>query len=183
MLDACGLKGYTVGGARISPTARELHRERGRRDRRGRDRAHGRGAAASPRAIRRRARARGGAARRPQPAARRRAAMTRQPPVRRARRAQGARLAPGRRDRRCPRARRDRRRRLASRHGRPDRPCVPRRRQSAGAVRPLRRRRRWEGARRLLLDAVTADGSFLDVGCANGHLLECVPPLGRRGRY
>ncbi len=33
---------------------------------------------------------------------------------------------------------------------------------------------RWEGARRLLLDAVAADGSFLDVGCANGHLLECL---------
>jgi SAM-dependent methyltransferase len=34
--------------------------------------------------------------------------------------------------------------------------------------------RRWEGARRLLLDAVDADGSFLDIGCANGHLMECV---------
>jgi SAM-dependent methyltransferase len=33
---------------------------------------------------------------------------------------------------------------------------------------------RWEAARRLLLDAVDADGSFLDVGCANGHLLECL---------
>ena len=33
---------------------------------------------------------------------------------------------------------------------------------------------RWEGARRLILDAVHADGSFLDVGCANGHLMECV---------
>jgi SAM-dependent methyltransferase len=33
---------------------------------------------------------------------------------------------------------------------------------------------RWEGARRLLLDAVHADGTFLDVGCANGHLMECV---------
>jgi SAM-dependent methyltransferase len=33
---------------------------------------------------------------------------------------------------------------------------------------------RWEGARRLLLDAVDADGSFLDVGCANGHLMECL---------
>ena len=29
-------------------------------------------------------------------------------------------------------------------------------------------------ARRLLLDAVDADGTFLDVGCANGHLMECV---------
>ena len=34
--------------------------------------------------------------------------------------------------------------------------------------------RRWEGARRLLLDAVDRDGRFLDVGCANGHLMECV---------
>lgn len=34
--------------------------------------------------------------------------------------------------------------------------------------------RRWEGARRLLLDAVDRSGSFLDVGCANGHLMECV---------
>ena len=33
---------------------------------------------------------------------------------------------------------------------------------------------RWEGARRLLLDAVAKDGSFLDVGCANGHLMECL---------
>jgi SAM-dependent methyltransferase len=33
---------------------------------------------------------------------------------------------------------------------------------------------RWEGARRLILDAVDADGSFLDIGCANGHLMECL---------
>jgi SAM-dependent methyltransferase len=33
---------------------------------------------------------------------------------------------------------------------------------------------RWKGARRLLLDAVDGDGSFLDVGCANGHLMECL---------
>ena len=31
---------------------------------------------------------------------------------------------------------------------------------------------RWEGARRLILDAVDRDGSFLDIGCANGHLME-----------
>lgn len=30
----------------------------------------------------------------------------------------------------------------------------------------------WERARRLLLDLVPADVSFLDVGCANGHLME-----------
>ena len=34
--------------------------------------------------------------------------------------------------------------------------------------------KRWEGARRLLLDAVEGDCSFLDVGCANGHLMECL---------
>jgi trans-aconitate methyltransferase len=33
---------------------------------------------------------------------------------------------------------------------------------------------RWEGARRLLLDAVERSGSFLDIGCANGHLMECL---------
>jgi SAM-dependent methyltransferase len=33
---------------------------------------------------------------------------------------------------------------------------------------------RWEGARRLILDGVNAGGSFLDVGCANGHLMECI---------
>ena len=31
---------------------------------------------------------------------------------------------------------------------------------------------RWELARRLLVDAIPADGTFLDVGCANGHLME-----------
>jgi hypothetical protein len=31
---------------------------------------------------------------------------------------------------------------------------------------------RWEGARRLLLDAVDRAGTLLDVGCANGHLME-----------
>jgi trans-aconitate methyltransferase len=33
---------------------------------------------------------------------------------------------------------------------------------------------RWERARRLLLDAVERSGSFLDIGCANGHLMECL---------
>ncbi|HKE51891.1 MAG TPA: class I SAM-dependent methyltransferase [Actinomycetes bacterium] len=31
---------------------------------------------------------------------------------------------------------------------------------------------RWELARRLLVDAIGSDGSFLDIGCANGHLME-----------
>ena len=33
---------------------------------------------------------------------------------------------------------------------------------------------RWEQARRLIVDAVERDGTFLDVGCANGYLLECL---------
>ena len=33
----------------------------------------------------------------------------------------------------------------------------------------------WEYSRSLLADAIDADGSFLDVGCANGYLLECLP--------
>jgi SAM-dependent methyltransferase len=31
----------------------------------------------------------------------------------------------------------------------------------------------WESARRFMFDAINRDGSFLDVGCANGHLMEC----------
>jgi trans-aconitate methyltransferase len=33
---------------------------------------------------------------------------------------------------------------------------------------------RWERLRRPIVDAIDRDGAFLDVGCANGHLLECV---------
>jgi SAM-dependent methyltransferase len=33
---------------------------------------------------------------------------------------------------------------------------------------------RWEAGRRPIADAVDRDGSFLDIGCANGHLLECL---------
>jgi SAM-dependent methyltransferase len=33
---------------------------------------------------------------------------------------------------------------------------------------------RWRQERSPLLDAVDADGTFLDVGCANGYLLECL---------
>src|SRR3954469_12912859 len=32
----------------------------------------------------------------------------------------------------------------------------------------------WSEARELILDAVPADGSFIDVGCANCYLLECL---------
>lgn len=33
---------------------------------------------------------------------------------------------------------------------------------------------RWEAVRRPVADAMVKDGAFLDVGCANGFLLECV---------
>jgi len=33
---------------------------------------------------------------------------------------------------------------------------------------------RWEAGRRPIADAIDRDGAFLDIGCANGHLLECV---------
>jgi 2-polyprenyl-3-methyl-5-hydroxy-6-metoxy-1,4-benzoquinol methylase len=33
----------------------------------------------------------------------------------------------------------------------------------------------WEQARSLIADAVDGDGTFLDVGCASGHLMECLP--------
>ena len=32
----------------------------------------------------------------------------------------------------------------------------------------------WRQARSLILDAVPADGTLLDLGCANGHLMECL---------
>jgi len=31
---------------------------------------------------------------------------------------------------------------------------------------------RWERARRVIISAIDRDGAFLDVGCANGHLME-----------
>jgi hypothetical protein len=33
----------------------------------------------------------------------------------------------------------------------------------------------WVGARRFVVDALERDGTFLDCGCANGYLMECVP--------
>jgi hypothetical protein len=33
----------------------------------------------------------------------------------------------------------------------------------------------WVGARRFVVDALDRDGTFLDCGCANGYLMECVP--------
>ena len=37
---------------------------------------------------------------------------------------------------------------------------------------------RWRTERELILDAVPDDGDFLDVGCANGYLLECLVQWG-----
>ena len=59
MLEACGLRGHRIGGAQISPQARELHRERRRGPGDRRARADGRSAPAGARGVRRRARARG----------------------------------------------------------------------------------------------------------------------------
>jgi SAM-dependent methyltransferase len=38
---------------------------------------------------------------------------------------------------------------------------------------------RWRDERRPILDAVTGDGDLLDIGCANGYLLECLMKWGR----
>ena len=37
---------------------------------------------------------------------------------------------------------------------------------------------RWRMERELILDAVSDHGDFLDVGCANGYLLECLVQWG-----
>ena len=37
----------------------------------------------------------------------------------------------------------------------------------------------WEVGRRLVMDAVDADGTFLDVGCASGYLMQSVQRWGR----
>ena len=38
---------------------------------------------------------------------------------------------------------------------------------------------RWRAEREPILDAITTDGDFLDVGCANGYLIECLMNWGR----
>jgi SAM-dependent methyltransferase len=37
---------------------------------------------------------------------------------------------------------------------------------------------RWRAEREPILDAITSSGSLLDVGCANGHLLDCLMKWG-----
>ena len=39
--------------------------------------------------------------------------------------------------------------------------------------------KRWHMARALILNAVSDDGDFLDIGCANGYLLECLVTWGQ----
>jgi hypothetical protein len=39
--------------------------------------------------------------------------------------------------------------------------------------------KRWRKERELILDAVDGDGEFLDVGCANGYLLQCLMEWGK----
>lgn len=39
--------------------------------------------------------------------------------------------------------------------------------------------RRWREEREPILEAIEADGDLLDVGCANGYLLECLVAWGR----
>jgi SAM-dependent methyltransferase len=41
---------------------------------------------------------------------------------------------------------------------------------------------RWRQEREPILDAVTRSGSFIDIGCANGYLLECLVMWGRMRR-
>ena len=38
---------------------------------------------------------------------------------------------------------------------------------------------RWRLEREPILDAITRSGSFIDIGCANGYLLECLVAWGR----
>jgi SAM-dependent methyltransferase len=40
----------------------------------------------------------------------------------------------------------------------------------------------WRQARELILDAVPGDGTFLDIGCATGHLIECLATWARERR-
>jgi len=41
---------------------------------------------------------------------------------------------------------------------------------------------RWRLERQPILDAITRSGSFIDIGCANGYLVECLVAWGRMRR-
>lgn len=46
--------------------------------------------------------------------------------------------------------------------------------QSGFGLHSLRPTEQWEALRRPIADCVISSGSFLDIGCANGYLLECL---------
>ena len=71
MLEACGLRGFRIGGAQISPKHANFIENAGEAQVRGRRGADRRSAAAGPRAVRRHARARGATPRRDRDPARR----------------------------------------------------------------------------------------------------------------
>jgi len=41
----------------------------------------------------------------------------------------------------------------------------------------------WEHARSLVVDAISKNGTFLDIGCASGHLMECVQSWARKSGF
>ncbi|MGH2366004.1 MAG: class I SAM-dependent methyltransferase [Chloroflexota bacterium] len=43
--------------------------------------------------------------------------------------------------------------------------------------------RHWENARRFIFDCVRQHGTFLDIGCASGHLMECAQTWLREAGY
>jgi SAM-dependent methyltransferase len=54
--------------------------------------------------------------------------------------------------------------------------------QSGMALRREGSAEEWEGKRRVIADCVDKPGAFLDIGCANGYLLECLMRwVGERG--
>jgi len=46
--------------------------------------------------------------------------------------------------------------------------------QSGFGLRTPRSAQDWEALRRLIADCIESAGTFLDIGCANGYLLECI---------
>src|SRR5579859_5468917 len=54
--------------------------------------------------------------------------------------------------------------------------------QSGFGLHSLRSSEQWAALRRPIADCVVSSGSFLDIGCANGYLLECLLSwTGKRG--